>query len=207
MDFWRLAPSRLAVASLSPPFGPSPRRTFQLRGRTPAGFCAATTASADFSVRLRAVALAGPRSPQVRVVAFTARSPDLRRLPLVARASRSLARSPWTTTPRIRFLFIDPRLRYRFFQRRPHGRTDSRRLLRLAVRLGPCDQVPRGLPPPSHDSCWAHQQKGPALQAGPNVVLRDIFAVVRRAPEAPRVPLPEDLLPVEFASGPMASGG
>ena len=51
------------------------------------------------------------RSPQVRPSAFAARPPDLRRTPLVARASRSLARSPWGTSPCIRFLCVSPRFR------------------------------------------------------------------------------------------------
>ena len=45
-------------------------------------------------------------------MAFTAQSPDLHRHPLVARASRSRARSPWMEVPRIRFLFVNSRLRY-----------------------------------------------------------------------------------------------
>jgi len=51
------------------------------------------------------------RSPQVRTHSFTARPPDLRRFPLITRASRFLARSPWSATPSIRFLFIGPQLR------------------------------------------------------------------------------------------------
>ena len=51
------------------------------------------------------------RSPQVRPSAFPARPPDLRRLALGRGASRSLARSPWSTPPRIRFLFVGPRVR------------------------------------------------------------------------------------------------
>jgi hypothetical protein len=51
------------------------------------------------------------RPPQVRPSAFAARPPDLRRPPLVARASRSLARSPWEAPPCIRFLCVSPRFR------------------------------------------------------------------------------------------------
>ena len=51
------------------------------------------------------------RPPQVGPSAFAARSPDLRRPPLAARASRSLARSPWEASPRIRFLCVNPRFR------------------------------------------------------------------------------------------------
>ena len=43
---------------------------------------------------------------------FSAQPPDLRRVPLVARASRSVARSPWSTAPRIRFLFVGSRPHY-----------------------------------------------------------------------------------------------
>src|SRR5690606_17357438 len=46
------------------------------------------------------------RSPQVRTMAFPAQPPDLRRSALVARASRSSARSPCSAAPPIRFLFV-----------------------------------------------------------------------------------------------------
>ena len=75
------------------------------------------------------------RSPQVRTPAFTAQSPDLRRVPLVARASRSIARSPWFTAPRIRFLFVDSRLRSPLLSASPRG-------FRLAVRLGSLRPAP-----------------------------------------------------------------
>jgi hypothetical protein len=104
------------------------------------------------------------RSPQVRLTAFTAQSPDLRRFPLVARASRSIARSPWSTAPRIRFLFVDSRIR-------------SPLLSAPASRPGilpPCGSLgvaatgsPRGLSPPSCGSCWAHKKKGRSLTAAP----------------------------------------
>ena len=91
-------------------FGPSPK---------------ATTASADSSTTACAGALSGstPRSPQVRTHSFTARSPNLRHHPLVTRASRFLARSPWTAPPCIRFLSIDPQLRSTL---PPHGRSPFR---------------------------------------------------------------------------------
>ena len=96
------------------------------------------------------------RSPQVRPMTFTALPPDLRRCPLVATASRSIARSPWSTAPRIRFLFVDSRLR-------------SPLLSAVASRLPPCGLLgvaatssPGGLSPPSHGSCWAHNENGPA---------------------------------------------
>jgi len=51
------------------------------------------------------------RSPQAGTHSFTARPPDLRHRPLVTRASRSVARSPWSARPSIRFLFIGPQPR------------------------------------------------------------------------------------------------
>ena len=42
---------------------------------------------------------------------FPAQSPDLCRFPLVAGASRSVVRSPRSAAPRIRFLFVDSRVR------------------------------------------------------------------------------------------------
>jgi hypothetical protein len=62
------------------------------------------------------------RSPQVRTHSFTARPPDLRRLALVTRASRSFARSPCSAPPSIRFLFIGPQLRSTLPS---HGRSPS----------------------------------------------------------------------------------
>lgn len=77
------------------------------------------------------------RPPQVRAPAFPAQPPDLRRPPLVARASRLLARSPWEASPRIRFLFVGWRLRSPL----PSAPASRQRALRFA--RGPCDQVPR----------------------------------------------------------------
>ena len=51
------------------------------------------------------------RSPQVRMMAFPAQPPDLRRLSLVVRASRFAARSPCSAMPPIRFLFVNSRIR------------------------------------------------------------------------------------------------
>jgi hypothetical protein len=62
------------------------------------------------------------RSPQVRTHSFTARPPDLRHRNLVTRASRSLARSPCSVPPSIRFLFIGPQLRSAL---PPHNRSPS----------------------------------------------------------------------------------
>jgi len=84
----------------------------------------ATTASADFSLpaQHRRPFRRKARSPQVRTHSFAAQPPDLRRLPLVTRASRSRARSPWSATPFIRFLFIGPQLRSTL---PPHTRSPS----------------------------------------------------------------------------------
>ena len=49
------------------------------------------------------------RSPQVRTHTFIAQPPHLRRLALVTRASRFLARSPCLAPPSMRFLFIGSR--------------------------------------------------------------------------------------------------
>jgi len=65
-------------------------------------------------------------------MAFAAQSPDLRRLPLVARASRSFARLPWVSAPLIRFLFVNSRLRYPLLSA-PASRPVPFRV-RLAVR-------------------------------------------------------------------------
>src|SRR5215213_5437675 len=52
-------------------------------------------------------------------MAFSPRPPDLRRRPLATRASRSFARSPWSSSPRIRFLFIGPEMRSALPSARP----------------------------------------------------------------------------------------
>jgi len=93
------------------------------------------------------------RPPQVRAVAFPAPSPDLRRAPLVARASRSLARSPWDVTPPIRFLFVDARLRS------PLLSVPASRPVTLRFARGPCDPVPQRTCTSWSRSCWAHQRK------------------------------------------------
>ena len=93
----------------------------------PAGPLAATTASADFSLRpsfdARRPFRHKARSPRVRALAFTARSPDLRRLALAIGVSRCFARSPRSASPHIRFLFVDPRLRFPLPSRRAHAPT------------------------------------------------------------------------------------
>src|SRR6266568_1936357 len=51
------------------------------------------------------------RPPRIRALAFPARPPDLRRLPLVTTASWLVAHSPWSASPAIRFLFVGPQVR------------------------------------------------------------------------------------------------
>src|SRR5690606_23431991 len=73
-----------------------------------------TMTSADFSlrpVRSRRPFRHKARAPQVRTPPFSTRPPDLRRRPLTTRASRSLARSPWSAPPRIRLLYAGPWMR------------------------------------------------------------------------------------------------
>ena len=93
------------------------------------------------------------RSPQVRASAFPAPSPDLRRRALVARASRSFARSPCSTPPRIRFLFVDTRFRSPLLSAPPSPTV----ALRLA--WGRCDQLPRRTCISKPCSCWAHKKR------------------------------------------------
>jgi len=52
------------------------------------------------------------RSPRVRASTFSARSPDIRPFALTTGASRRIARSPRSGPPRIRFLFVDPRITF-----------------------------------------------------------------------------------------------
>src|SRR5690606_21762084 len=74
------------------------------------GFVAATTASADSSLHSceRCPFRHEARSPQVRASTFDARLSDLRCRALATGASRPFARSPRSSAPRIRFLFISP---------------------------------------------------------------------------------------------------
>ncbi len=117
LSFCDMASSRTVVVSPFLSFGPSPRRSLDV----------ATTASADFSLRRprdrRRPFRRKARSPRVRTQTFAARPPDLRRLALVTRASRSSARSPCSAPPDIRFLFVGPQLRSPLPSRRPRGST------------------------------------------------------------------------------------
>ena len=106
------------------------------------------------------------RSPQVRVVTFPAQSPDLRLSPLIARASRSRARSPWAETPRIRFLYVDSRFRSPLLSA-SSSRTDGLR------RSPPCGSLgiaainfPKGLSPPGHAHAGHTRSRYAAVSVG-----------------------------------------
>src|SRR5258708_25076133 len=97
------------------------------------------------------------RSPQVRTHSFTSGPSDLRRHPLMTRASRLLACSSWSAAPSSRFLFIGPPLRSTLA---PHSRSPScstfhfARFDQLATELSPRvrpvrgAKKRRGFPPP-----------------------------------------------------------
>src|SRR5713101_3637299 len=97
------------------------------------------------------------RSPQVRVVTFPAQPPDLRRLPLVARASRSLARSPWSAPPPIRFLFVGSRFRSPLLSALPLGHSPCGSLGVAATSF------PKGLSPPGHAHAGHTSKNRPGL--------------------------------------------
>ena len=67
---------------------------------------------------------------------FPAQSPDLRRFPLVAGASRSVVRSPRSAAPRIRFLFVDSRVRFTLRSAYASRRTPCASLRSLRPRSG-----------------------------------------------------------------------
>lgn len=73
----------------------------------------ATMASADFSLRSfdRRPFRHKARSPQVRTLSFPAQSSHLRHFALTTRASQSLACSPCSVPPHMRFVFLDSRFR------------------------------------------------------------------------------------------------
>ena len=79
-----------------------------------------------------------PRSPQVRSRPFSASSPHLRHLALTTRASRFPARSPCSASPRMRFVFLDSRLRYAL---PPHDRSPSRSCVSLRSLWSACGRT------------------------------------------------------------------
>lgn len=146
-DFWGLPSPRLTVASLSLPFGPSPAS---------GGILWPLLTSRSPAFRRGRPFRRQARSPQVRTSAFGARPPDLRRLPLVAGASRSCARSPRKAPPPYPVPVRRPApLAPRFLQTPPREGA-------LALRSGRCDLLPPGLSPGSRCPCWAHTHKGRA---------------------------------------------
>ena len=153
--FWCLALPRLMAGLLSLPFGPSSSAAVPASSRRvaiPAGALRTRTASADFSLRphRRRPFRREARSPQVRLVMFPAQLPDLRRSPLVARASRKRDRSPWLATPRIRFLFVSSRFCSPLLSA-PTSRSDRvHRHFALRFARGRCDQLPPGFSPVHH---------------------------------------------------------
>jgi hypothetical protein len=92
------------------------------------------------------------RSPQVRPHSSTARPSDLRRRPLVTRASRFLARSPWSAPPHIHFLSIGPQFRSSFLP--TVGRPTA-----VALHFARRDQLTMGLAPTRMRPCCAHKRK------------------------------------------------
>ena len=93
---------------------------------------------------------------------FPAQSPDLRRFPLVAGASRSVVRSPRSAAPRIRFLFVDSRVRFTLRSAYASRRTPCASLRSLRPGSGrtfTSKSSPMPGPPP---------RKGPGLSAGPS---------------------------------------
>jgi hypothetical protein len=83
----------------------------------------ATTTSLLAPVRHRRPFSHKARSPQVRTQSFPAQSSHLRHLALTTGASQSLACSPRSVPPHMRFVFLDSRFR---FTLPPHARSPSR---------------------------------------------------------------------------------
>ena len=161
---------RLALLSVRP-FAPSEAsevRAHPARLRGPLLRPLLTSRSASWRRPFRREA----RSPQVRVVAFAALSPDLRRLPLVARTSRIRARSSWLAAPSIRFLFVDTQLLLL---------ASFSADLAVGV-ISPCDSLgvpatksPRGLSPPGHAHAGHTRVAAPVAGGGSHGTVRVVF--------------------------------
>jgi hypothetical protein len=172
-DFRRVASSRFTGVSLSSPFGPSRRQRLPRVGGGPARLrgplLRPLLTSRSAPLRRRPFGR-DARPPQVRVVAFAARSPRLRRPPLVARPSRFHARSPWLAAPSTRFLFVDPQLLLLA--------SFSLGLTACALRLarGSCDQAPQRTCTSWSRPCWAHmdQRRPPQGEAGAGATLYEV---------------------------------
>jgi len=101
------------------------------------------------------------RPPQVRPSAFAAPPPDLRRLPFGRKSfavMRPLALGDVASYP---VPVRQPAVPL------PASFSTDLAVGHLAVRSGPCDQVPGGLAPPCRVSCWAHAKKGGSLRSPP----------------------------------------
>ena len=130
---------------------------------------------------------------------FPAKSPDLRRFPLVAGASRSVVRSPRSAAPRIRFLFVDSRVRFTLRSAYASRRTPCASLRSLRPGSGrtfTSKSSPMPGPP--------HQKEGPDLSVGPFLQLpmkSEDFVLVATALQssAPLLPKP-GLRPCRFHS-------
>ena len=130
---------------------------------------------------------------------FPAQSPDLRRFPLVAGASRSVVRSPRSAAPRIRFLFVDSRVRFTLRSACASRRTPCASLRSLRPGSGrtfTSKSSPMPGPP--------HQTEGPGLAAGPFPQLpmkSEDFVLVPTARQGPASLLPKPgLRPCRFHS-------
>ena len=98
---------------------------------------------------------------------FPAQSPDLRRFPLVAGASRSVARSPRSAAPRIRFLFVDSRVRFTLRSAHASRRTPCASLRSLrpsSERTFTSRSSPMPGPPPA--GARPREPAGPRSNAG-----------------------------------------
>ena len=111
-----MAFSRSTVVTLSSPFGPSsdklgPKRIMHFVGLLWPLLTSRSAGRPNSAMPASPFQASGETS-RVRTMTFPAQSPDLRRFPLVAGASRSVVRSPRSAAPRIRFLFVDSRVRF-----------------------------------------------------------------------------------------------
>ena len=93
------------------------------------------------------------RSPQVRVVAFPAQPPDLRRLPLVARASRS--HCPLALVGAASYPVPVRRLAVSL----PASFSAPLAVGALRFARGPCDRVPQRTFTSWSRPCWAHNEE------------------------------------------------
>ena len=96
------------------------------------------------------------RSPQVRLIDCPCTSAGSTDRLLGRESFAVICPLALLAPPHIRFLFVAPQVSL------PASFSESLTIPRLAVRSGRCDQLPRGLSPPSRWSCWAHKKRKPA---------------------------------------------